>query len=590
MLVRTIFFSTIFLLTTASLQAETLTLPDGSEYEGPQVNDRLHGEGTLKWPNGDVYVGEFSEGQMAGAGELTYALGAHYSGNFLQGYFHGQGEYADTNGSVWTGEFEQGKFQQGTVVHKDGSTLTGQFANWQLSGEGQATFPQQGTWSGQFKNGVINGKGHYENEAGVRYDGGFARWSYHGDGELTLPDGTHYVGQFQYGQYQGHGELTLPSGETYVGEFEYGEYSGDGKQTLPDGEIRTGVFDWGYLNGTGRIDYPNGDWYEGNVVNNQYQGTGSRYTQSDNTLVKGLWQAGKLVARIHDDERIEHLGNLAEQVLYNQNDLLQTQFDALLDSNPEQTNAYLLAVGGDGNQEVFRREVLYAQQLFDTRFATKDRSVVLINSKETAAAYPVATVTSIEKTLQVLAGKMNPEKDILLLYLTSHGSADHQLYLNQPGMGLVDLSADYLAQLLRNFPVRAKVVMISACYSGGFIDALKDDTTLVMTSAAKDKTSFGCSDDADFTYFGRALLEQSLQQTQDFRRAFHSSVDLVEQWEKEEEITPSKPKLHAPQPILDTLAAWYESLPGYTPTPTTPMELTQWWWRETKQLPTVSAD
>ena len=44
---------------------------------------------------------------------------------------------------------------------------------------------------------------------------------------------------------------------------------------------------------------------------------------------------------------------------------------------------------------------------------------------------------------------------------------------------------------------------MSACYSGGFIDALKDDYTLVLTAAAADRASPGCGNGSDATTSAR---------------------------------------------------------------------------------------
>ncbi|HEV7392919.1 MAG TPA: C13 family peptidase [Burkholderiales bacterium] len=57
------------------------------------------------------------------------------------------------------------------------------------------------------------------------------------------------------------------------------------------------------------------------------------------------------------------------------------------------------------------------------------------------------------------------------------------------------LSASELGKLLKESGIRHKVVVISACYSGGFIDAVRSDHTLVITAARHDRTSFGCSDE-----------------------------------------------------------------------------------------------
>jgi hypothetical protein len=50
-----------------------------------------------------------------------------------------------------------------------------------------------------------------------------------------------------------------------------------------------------------------------------------------------------------------------------------------------------------------------------------------------------------------------------------------------------------------------KVIVVSACYSGGFIDPLQDDRALVITASRPDRRSFGCADESYFTYFGRAF-------------------------------------------------------------------------------------
>lgn len=44
----------------------------------------------------------------------------------------------------------------------------------------------------------------------------------------------------------------------------------------------------------------------------------------------------------------------------------------------------MLSFAADSTQGVFRREVDFVQQLFDERFDTSDRSLVLVNSEETA--------------------------------------------------------------------------------------------------------------------------------------------------------------------------------------------------------------
>ena len=58
-------------------------------------------------------------------------------------------------------------------------------------------------------------------------------------------------------------------------------------------------------------------------------------------------------------------------------------------------------------------------------------------------------------------------------------------------MVLADLQADELSSVLAPLKNRHKNRVISSCYSGGFITALKDERTLIMTASRADRVSFG---------------------------------------------------------------------------------------------------
>ncbi len=151
---------------------------------------------------------------------------------------------------------------------------------------------------------------------------------------------------------------------------------------------------------------------------------------------------------------------------------------------------------------------------------------------------------------------MNPDEDILFLYITSHGSADQTIAFDQPGLSLTDLEADHLRSLLDEAAIKWRVIVLSACYSGGFIDSLKNDNTLIMTAAAADKTSFGCADNRDFTYFGEAFFKESLPQSDDFVDAFSKAQALIKEWEAREEKAHSDPQIARGEAILEQLKKW----------------------------------
>ena len=72
-----------------------------------------------------------------------------------------------------------------------------------------------------------------------------------------------------------------------------------------------------------------------------------------------------------------------------------------------------------------------------------------------------------------------------------------------------------------------------------------------MTAARADRVSFGCSEENDFTYFGRALFAEALNETDDLARAFELAKTRVAEREQADDFEPSEPQLWAPKPVLE---------------------------------------
>src|SRR5206468_2735190 len=145
------------------------------------------------------------------------------------------------------------------------------------------------------------------------------------------------------------------------------------------------------------------------------------------------------------------------------------------------------------------------QRVMDERWNTSGKSIVLINNPRTLLDTPIATVTNLRATLKEIGATINPDEDVVMVYLTSHGSADHVLEIALSPLELAQLTPAALRTLLDDAGIKWRIVVVSACYSGAYIDALRDDQTLVMTASQADRPSFGCSEKRDATYFGEAL-------------------------------------------------------------------------------------
>ena len=248
----------------------------------------------------------------------------------------------------------------------------------------------------------------------------------------------------------------------------------------------------------------------------------------------------------------------AEEVMFDQSQLLGEALDAIKPREPGKTNLYVLSFAGDGSEDVFRNEAEYVEKLFSQRFDNAGRVLTLINNPSTVAKRPLATLTNLRLSLQALAEKMNPEQDILLLFLTSHGSEDHQLYVDLEPLPLDQITPDDLQQALHTQPsLRWKIVIVSACYSGGFIDALRDDSTMVITAARADRTSFGCGTDSQITWFGKAFFADALNKTTSFHKAFDLASADIQKWETDDKVEErSEPQILSNRRIEAKLDDW----------------------------------
>jgi hypothetical protein len=111
------------------------------------------------------------------------------------------------------------------------------------------------------------------------------------------------------------------------------------------------------------------------------------------------------------------------------------------------------------------------------------------------------------------------------------------------------------------------VVIVNACYSGGFIPPLKGPNTMIITAARSDRSSFGCGEQSELTWFGHAFLVDALNKTDDFQRAFQLARSEIAQWEKRDQYEPSDPQISVGGSIAAQLAAWRK---GFAPGPAVP--------------------
>lgn len=271
--------------------------------------------------------------------------------------------------------------------------------------------------------------------------------------------------------------------------------------------------------------------------------------------------------------------HLSQQTFEHQQALMERTMAAIAPQRRGVTDVYGLVFAPYAAEDVFLRESTMVSGVLAERFDAEGRVMHLVNHASTVQTHPWATTLNLQRAIDALAQRMDRDNDLLVVYMTSHGASDFKLAASHWPLQVPPLSPGELREALDNAGIRHRVIAISACYSGGWVDVLASDTTLVMTAADATHTSYGCGTLSELTFFGRALFDEQLRKTRSFEQAFASAVPLIKQREidagKDDGFSNPqiragagiRPVLRALEQRLDTLPATPASVPAPSPVP-----------------------
>jgi Peptidase C13 family len=176
--------------------------------------------------------------------------------------------------------------------------------------------------------------------------------------------------------------------------------------------------------------------------------------------------------------------------------LLLTVFWALNDPAQAQQMHYL-GIAASERETVFITEVTGAG-------ATLGQTWQLASSTTVSSSmFAKVTYPRIAEAIRAAGDKMDKERDVLFLLVSSHGApAGRGIELSGGGL----MTAGQLRSALDGAGIKNRIVVVSACYSGQFVQPLASPTTMVITAANSTNPSFGCSNTRAYTYFGDAFF------------------------------------------------------------------------------------
>jgi hypothetical protein len=243
------------------------------------------------------------------------------------------------------------------------------------------------------------------------------------------------------------------------------------------------------------------------------------------------------------------------QVQFGQQARIDAEIARIAANATPQAEVFFVGFAGYGMEQVFAREIELAARVIGGRYAVGDRSLLLVNDRRDLQKWPLASEPALRYALKRL-GAVVGENDVLFLALSSHGERGAALKVTNAGSVPAKLRAESLAAMLRESGIQWKVVVVSACYSGSFVDTLADERSIVITAAAGDRKSFGCDDKRQLTYFGEAFYRDAVPGTASLQAAFEKARGELQAKETRGGITPSLPQARFGAAIQDRLAAW----------------------------------
>jgi hypothetical protein len=213
----------------------------------------------------------------------------------------------------------------------------------------------------------------------------------------------------------------------------------------------------------------------------------------------------------------------SEPVLAAQDFMMDRALDQLDDERPGVADLYFVGFAPDARRPGFVTDVEAAQHAMDERWHTKGRSVVLVNSPLTVAERPFATITHLREVLLQIGDLIDADDDVVMLYLTGNSGRDHALTAVNPPLELVGLSPQGLKQLLDAAGIRWRIVVVSTCYAGAWVDALQDDETAVIASSRADVHGNDCAGGLGSSSFGDAFFTTGMRRSDDLVLAFDAA-------------------------------------------------------------------
>jgi hypothetical protein len=203
-----------------------------------------------------------------------------------------------------------------------------------------------------------------------------------------------------------------------------------------------------------------------------------------------------------------------------------------------------------------------AADILRQRYAAAGRTLVLATNYGPTGQFPAATPEHLVAAFNKVGEQMNKDEDLFVLFVTSHGGPNSGIALRDRERMDYTMTPTNLRNALDKAGIKKRVLVLAACYSGQFVPAFSSDpNTILLTAASKDRPSFGCQPERDWTYFGDAFFNRALRAGGGLVPAFQRARKQIAQWEASDGSDPSDPQLYVGADAAKLLGEVEQGLP-----------------------------
>jgi hypothetical protein len=218
-------------------------------------------------------------------------------------------------------------------------------------------------------------------------------------------------------------------------------------------------------------------------------------------------------------------------------ELLSKQFvvaEQALATAPQGERAVLFIGSAQHSQSLaFQGDVLLAQKRLKA-INPKLQSIILSNEIQTSQLiYPFATLHTLTQTFDRVAALSKKYPLTVVVLISTHGNVD-VLSSNVANEYYTHIQSKHLQPWLDALGNTPTAVILSACYSGSFLPALSAidaGQRMVLTAAAANRNSFGCSYQSENTHFIGALFGPEFDPGKTWRQNFEAAKLTIQKKE-----------------------------------------------------------